>query len=139
MKSAIQTELLEKLGDKAKRKEGEAGPAHRLRLAKLANKLEDKEWEKLSEGTQEWLNAATKAYQKDSEVPAFPDAKGEDAEAKDADEKPAKKSKKDDSDGEDKAKDDDDEKPAKKSKKDDSDGDEKPAKKSNKRIKDDDA
>lgn len=71
----------------AKRKDGESNDAYRKRLLRLADKLSDAAYEKLSDDAQSWISDAVKASKKEQPLPAFP---GE-AAADEDDDRSAKK------------------------------------------------
>jgi hypothetical protein len=92
-KSKIEAEVLEAVGDKHARKDGEAAAKYRARLIRALQELKDSEWNKMAQETQDWANAGVEAIGKKKEVPDFSDAPASDDADEDEDEKPAKKSK----------------------------------------------
>lgn len=62
---------------------GEDDQAYMTRLLEDAGKMGDDEWDKLSPGAQEWINAAQKATNDGAELPIFPDTLKEIKEAVD--------------------------------------------------------
>lgn len=154
-KSKIEQELID--ATSLKRKVAEKPQAWMTRLIKAAQDLAEDDWEKLTEPTQLWVNAGTKAIKAEKDIPVFPSDDGEEEEAgeDEPEEKPARRSSRraakeeEDEDEEEKParrssrraakeeEDEEDEKPARKSRRaarDDDDEDEKPAKKSAKKA-----
>lgn len=78
--SKIDQQLRKALGEDFKEKEGEKPWKYRARLVQAANKkLTDRQWEKLSEPAQDWLNRSVKAIEAGERCPKFtlPPADGE--------------------------------------------------------------
>lgn len=155
----IEEELIKATG--LKRKAKEPGQTYLGRLLDAADALEDSDWDKLSQETQDWCNANMKLRKADKELNGFADAAGDDdadaapkaskrgrkaaaAEEEEAEEeeeaKPAKKGRKAAKPAADEEE--EEAKPARKGRKaaaaDEEEADEKPAKKSRKSASSDD-
>ncbi len=90
MKSKIRDELVGLTGIAAQKK-NETDERFRARLVRAADTIDDKDWDKLSESAQEWVNGGIDALEEKSDVADFPDAEAEvnDAGTKKKDKSPA--------------------------------------------------
>lgn len=92
--SKIEKEILKATGEAAQKRK-EDGDAYRTRLVKAMHKLDDDEWEELSEQAQEWFNDAAEANNDKKQLPDFPgDAAGKKGKKEEKEEKIAPRKKK---------------------------------------------